>query len=149
MKRAAIVLGFLVAVTAADRVWAGQPAAAGSDTSARAVTFRMIRGQPFVTATLDGAGSADFALVATGAPCLVRRELAAQLWRASDASASGRATITIDDVVLRNVLCEVGGLNAIALARLGWNLTFNYASRQVFLRRAREAVGIGHQTAAR
>ena len=149
MKIVATVLGIFVATAAGDQLWAGQRPTPVDDWNTRTVTFRMIRGQPFVTAALETGSSADFALVAKGAPCSVRKELADQLWAGADPASAHPATLTIDDVILRNVPCRVGETNTIALARLGWSLTYDYGARQLVLRRARHLDEAARPTVSR
>jgi hypothetical protein len=105
----------------------------------RAAAFRMIRGQTFVTATFDGGWNAEFAIAATGASCTVRRDLAARVWPVEEGAPSKEATLTIGDLVLRRVTCEVGPTNTLSLSRLGWDVSYDYAARQLLLRPARQA----------
>src|SRR5689334_11101919 len=76
---------------------AGAAPATAARGTARAAAFRMIRGRPFVTATLDGGWNADFALAEQDAACTVRQELAAQVWPDDAPGSSHEATLTIGD----------------------------------------------------
>jgi len=100
----------------------------------RAAAFRMIRGQTFVAATVDGRRDADFAIAIEGTPCTIRRELAVQIWPADDSLSTREATLTVGEVVLRRISCAIGTTNALSLTRLGWDVAYDYAARELLLR---------------
>ncbi len=64
----------------------------------------------------------------------MRSELAAQIWADSDGTPDREVTITIGDAVLRHVRCEIGATNSLSPSRLGWDLEFDYAARELVLR---------------